>query len=214
MAFSIAPLACEKRALNKEGCLGIAVLEKNVEKNPECHFLVWTLVAFLGLALVISLLFNISHYVEKHRQDKIYSYANDYIPRDDEYYIEDTPIYGNLEDVVPVPTDENCYEQMKSQPQRSMNKLQEATPYVQTPAETQMCYASLDISYKGKLRKPRTQNPVSLKGEDKQFLSKTSLVDDPSPESQAEENIHDDPIRLFGLLRAKTEPVNQLDCAH
>ncbi|XP_075399077.1 T-cell receptor-associated transmembrane adapter 1 [Tenrec ecaudatus] len=177
-------------------------------ENPECHFLVWTLVAFLSLALVISLIFNISHCVEKHRQEKIYSYSNDYIPRDDEYYIEDTPIYGNLDDVVPEPTDENCYEQMKSQPQRSMNKLQEATPYGQTPAETQICYASLDASYKAKLRKPRTQDPVPLKDEAEQLVSKKSLVDDLSPESQAEENIHDDPIRLFGLLRANTEPVN------
>lgn len=189
--------------------------------NPDCDFYVWAILVFLVLALVISLIFNISHYVEKKRQDKIYRYSDDYIPREDEYYIEDTPIYGNLNNVVPEPIDENCYEQMKARPERSVNELKEATPPVQAIDETQMFYASLNHNFEGKRRKPRKQNSnLSDEDEDEQLhgmhasLSKNTLVESFPPESQAiEENIHDDPIRLFGLIREKKEPVNQLGCA-
>ncbi|XP_003261827.1 T-cell receptor-associated transmembrane adapter 1 isoform X1 [Nomascus leucogenys] len=180
-----------------------------------CPFFLWGLLALLGLALVISLIFNISHYVEKQRRDKMYSYSSDHIPRVDEYYIEDTPIYGNLDDMTSEPMDENCYEQMKARPEKSVNKMQEATPSAQATNETQMCYASLDHSIKGKRRKPRKQNThLSDKDGDELHaidasVSKTTLVDSFSSESQAvEENIHDDPIRLFGLIRAKREPIN------
>nr|XP_012316353.1 T-cell receptor-associated transmembrane adapter 1 isoform X2 [Aotus nancymaae] len=184
--------------------------------NSGCPFFLWGLLAFLGLALVISLIFNISHCVEKQRQDKMYRYSNDYIPRDDEYYIEDTPIYGNLDDMISEPVDENCYEQMKARPEKSVNEMQEVSPSAQATNETQMCYASLDHSIKGKRRKPRKHNThLSDKDGDEQShatdasVSKTTLVDSFSPESQVvEENIHDDPIRLFGLIRAKREPIN------
>ncbi|XP_049714108.1 T-cell receptor-associated transmembrane adapter 1 [Elephas maximus indicus] len=178
--------------------------------NVGCHFLVWGLIALLGLALVISLIFNISHYVEKQRQEKLYRYSDDYIPRDDEYYIEDTPIYGNLDNVVPEPTDENCYEQMKAQPERSVNKRQEASIPAQAASDTQMCYASLNHSAKGKPRRPRKQAaPAAQNDEDGASASKAALLDSLAPESQAtEENIHDDPIRLFGLIRAKKDPIH------
>ncbi|XP_023588677.1 T-cell receptor-associated transmembrane adapter 1 [Trichechus manatus latirostris] len=184
--------------------------------NVGCHFLVWGLIAFLGLALVISLIFNISHYVEKQRQDKVYGYSDDYIPRDDEYFLEDIPIYGNLDDVVSEPTDENCYEQMKARPERSVNKRQEVAPPAQAATEPQVCYGALNHSCKAKLRKPRKQDvPVSHKDEDEQLraldasISKTTLLDSLPPGGQeVEENIHDDPVRLFGLIRAKKDPIN------
>lgn len=187
--------------------------------NSGCPFFLWGLLAFLGLALVISLIFNISHYVEKQQQDKMCRYSDDYIPRVDEYYTEDAPIYGNLDNIIPEAMDENCYEQMKARPQRSENDTQEAAPSAHVPAETQMCYASLDHSFKGKRRKPKKQNAhFSEEEKDKQLhamdasISKTNLAESFSPESQAiEENIHDDPIRLFGLIRAKREPKNQAD---
>ncbi|XP_007187192.1 T-cell receptor-associated transmembrane adapter 1 [Balaenoptera acutorostrata] len=184
-------------------------------ENSECQFYVWAILAFLGLALTISLIFNISHYVEKQRQDKIYTYSDDYFPRENEYDLEDTPIYGNLDNVVPEPVDENCYEQMKARPERSVNKLQgDAPPSQET--EAKMFYASLDHSCEGKRRKPKKQKTYSSdKDEDGQVhatdinRSKTTLMDSFPPESQAiEENIHDDPIRLFGLIRARKETVN------
>ncbi|XP_023976092.1 T-cell receptor-associated transmembrane adapter 1 [Physeter macrocephalus] len=186
-----------------------------VEENSECQFYVWAILAFLGLALTISLIFNISHYVEKQRQDKIYTYSDDYFPRENEYDLEDTPIYGNLDNVVPEPVDENYYEQMKAGPERSVNKLQEDAPPSQE-TEAKIFYASLDHSCEGKRRKPKKQKTyLSDKDEDGQVhamdinLSKTTLADSFPPESQAiEENVHDDPIRLFGLIRAKKETVN------
>ncbi|XP_036919251.1 T-cell receptor-associated transmembrane adapter 1 isoform X2 [Sturnira hondurensis] len=184
--------------------------------NSGCQFYVWAILVSLILALVISLIFNISHYLEKQQQGKIYRYSEDYIPREDEYYIEDTPIYGNLDNVVaPEPTDENCYEQMKARPERSVQELQAAPP-AHAIDEMQMFYAQLNHNCEGKRKKPRKKNTyVSEKNEDELLhgtnpsLSKTSLVDSFPPDSQAvEENIHDDPVRLFGLIRANREPVN------
>ncbi|XP_023559875.1 T-cell receptor-associated transmembrane adapter 1 [Octodon degus] len=183
--------------------------------STECPFFLWGLLAVLGLALIISLIFNISHCVEKQRQDKMHRYSDDYIPRDDECDIEDTPIYGNLDNIIPELIDEDCYEQMKAQPERSINNVQEVTRSAQVITEGQMCYASLDHSFKGKRRKPRKQNTHPSDKERDELLyamefntAKTNPVENFSAESQAmEENIHDDPVRLFGLIRAKREPV-------
>uniref|UniRef100_A0AC11D5Q0 T cell receptor associated transmembrane adaptor 1 n=1 Tax=Ovis aries TaxID=9940 RepID=A0AC11D5Q0_SHEEP len=185
--------------------------------SSECHFSVWAILAFLGLALTISLIFNIFHYVEKQRQEKICAYSDDYFPREDEYDLEDTPIYGNVDNVALEPVDENCYEQMKARPDRSVNKLQDAPPSQET--EGRLCYSSLDHNNEGKRRKPKKQKThLSDKDEEGQMhamdisLSKTTLVDSFPPESEEiEENIHDDPIRLFGLIRAQKENLHSLD---
>lgn len=182
--------------------------------NSGCPFFLWGLLAFLGLALVISVIFNISHYVEKQRQDRMYRYSDDYIPRVEEYY-EDAPIYGNLENIIPEPLDEDCYEQMKARPLRSASDSQDVAAPAQVSAEAQVCYASLDHSVKGKRRRPRKQNTnLSDRGKDAQVctmgasISQNNMVEGFPPESQVvEESIHDDPARLFGLIRAKREPV-------
>ena len=85
--------------------------------------------------------------------------------------------------------------------------------------EVRMCYASLDHNNEGKRRKPKKQKThLSDKDGEGQMhamdisLSKTTLVDSFPPESEAmEENIHDDPIRLFGLIRAQKESSHSLD---
>lgn len=79
-----------------------------------------------------------------------------------------------------------------------------------------MLYASLDHSCGGKSRMPKKENSDLLdKDEDGQLhagdasLSKITSVDNFPLESQEiEENVHDDPIRLFGLIRAKKESIN------
>lgn len=190
--------------------------KRSMSGNSECQYYVWAIIASLVLALVISLIFNVSHYVEKQRQGKIYRHSDYYIPREDDYYIEDTPIYGNLDNVVPEQMDENCYEQMKARPERSVNELQEATRPAPAIDESQMFYASLNHNCEGKPRKPRKQNNyVSDKNEDELLpgmntsLPETTLVYSLPPASPTiEENIHDDPVRLFGLIRANKEPVN------
>nr|XP_004663999.2 T-cell receptor-associated transmembrane adapter 1 [Jaculus jaculus] len=184
--------------------------------NSGCPFFLWGLLAFSGLALLISLIFNIFHCIEKQRGDKTYRYPDEYIPRDDEYYVEDTPIYGNL-DHFPEALDENCYEQMKARP--VVTDMQEAIPSAQVPTEAQLCYASFDHSLKGKRRKPREQATDRDKGGRLRVVdtraSHTHLVERLPPESPAtEENIHDDPVRLFGLIRAKRGPVSHLYQSH
>jgi len=74
-----------------------------------------------------------------------------------------------------------------------------------------MCYASLDHSVKGKRRKPRRKTDPSLKEDEEErssnpttMASKVSIY--LNSEQLAAENmanveaIHDDPIRLMGLI--------------
>ncbi|XP_036600016.1 T-cell receptor-associated transmembrane adapter 1 [Trichosurus vulpecula] len=185
-----------------------------ISENDQCPIFVWGLLAFLSVCLIMSLILNVSYWLEKRQQDKTYDYTDDYIPGDffqrgDEYYTEDAPIYGNLDNVLSGPTDENCYEQMKARPERAVNEKQECSP-MQEEAETRMCYASLDHSFKGKCRKPKAH--FSHEDEDEKshavdtMLPKSDSIPSFREESDVlEENIHDDPIRLFGLIYAKKE---------
>ncbi|XP_007493702.1 T-cell receptor-associated transmembrane adapter 1 [Monodelphis domestica] len=183
--------------------------------NDQCPLFVWGLLAFLGLSLIISLIFNVSNWVEKQRQDKTYDYTDDdYFQRDDDYYPENTPIYGNLDNVLSGSGDESCYEQMKARPERVVRE-KEGQSSMQAQADAQMCYASLDHSFKGKCRKPKACFS------DKDENEKLHTVDTSLPERNSahsfreeenmEENIHDDPIRLFGLIHAKREQINLQD---
>ncbi|XP_009281156.1 PREDICTED: T-cell receptor-associated transmembrane adapter 1 [Aptenodytes forsteri] len=167
----------------------------------DCHFSVWGVLAFLSLALVVSLILNISHYVKNKQETKKYKDYEDNSPSYDDYYTEDDPVYGNLnQDIL----EECCYEQMKSQPQRPVNQLQ-------VESANQMCYASLDHSIKGKRRKPRRKTNPSLEEDEEERSSKPTMIASKvsiylNSEQLAAENtanieaIHDDPIRLMGLI--------------
>ncbi|XP_026711110.1 T-cell receptor-associated transmembrane adapter 1 [Athene cunicularia] len=166
----------------------------------DCHFSVWAVLAFLSLSLVVSLILNISHYMKKKKAKKYKDYE-DNSPSYDDYYTEDDPVYGNLnQDIL----EECCYEQMKSQPQRPVNQLQ-------VESASQMCYASLDHSVKGKRRKPRRNKNPSLQEDREERSSTTATMASKvsiylNSEQLAAENtehveaIHDDPIRLMGLM--------------
>lgn len=73
-----------------------------------------------------------------------------------------------------------------------------------------MCYATLDHSFKGKRRRPRKQNAnFSDREKDAQVCAMDASISQINfpPDNQAvEESVHDDPARLFGLIRAKREP--------
>ncbi|NXC01229.1 TRAT1 protein, partial [Orthonyx spaldingii] len=170
----------------------------------DCHFSVWAILAFLSLALLVSLTLNISHCMKK-KQGKIHKDYEDNNPSYDGYHTEDYPVYGNLsQDIL----EECCYEQMKSQPQRPVNQLQVSLILVESA--NQMCYASLDHSVKGKCRKPRRKKDPSLeeneeeRSSDPMVASKVSIYlnsEQLAAENTAkEEAIHDDPIRLMGLI--------------
>ncbi|XP_074012753.1 T-cell receptor-associated transmembrane adapter 1 [Numenius arquata] len=165
-----------------------------------CHFSVWGVLAFLSLALIVSLILNISHYMKQKQEAKTYKEYEDNSPSYDDYYTEDDPVYGNLNQNI---LEECCYEQMKSQPQRPVNQLQ-------VEPANQMCYASLDHSVKGKRRKPRRKADPSLQGDEEErssnpttMASKVSIYlnsEQLAAENTAAEAIHDDPIRLMGLI--------------
>lgn len=164
----------------------------------DCHFSIWGVLAFLSLALLVSLTLNISHCMKK-KQAKMHKDYEENNPSYDGYDTEDYPVYGNLnQDIL----EECCYEQMKSQPQRPVNQLQ-------VESANQMCYASLNHSAKGKCRKPRRKKDPSLEDEEERssnprVASKVSIY--LNSEQLAAENtakveaIHDDPIRLMGLI--------------
>ncbi|NXV96319.1 TRAT1 protein, partial [Calonectris borealis] len=165
----------------------------------DCHFSVWGVLAFLSLALVVSLILNISHYMKK-QQEVFFHSPSSY----DDYYTEDDPVYGNLnQDIL----EECCYEQMKSQPQRPVNQLQVSL----VESANQMCYASLDHSVKGKRRKPRRKKDPSLEEDEEERSSNPTMMASKvsiylNSEQLAAENtanieaVHDDPIRLMGLI--------------
>ncbi|NWS79513.1 TRAT1 protein, partial [Toxostoma redivivum] len=169
----------------------------------DCHFSVWGVLAFLSLALIVSLTLNISHCMRK-KQAKMHKDYEENNPSYDGYDTEDYPVYGNLnQDIL----EECCYEQMKSQPQRPVNQLQVFLILVESA--NQMCYASLNHSAKGKCRKPRRKKDPSLEDEEERssnprVASKVSIY--LNSEQLAAENtakveaIHDDPIRLMGLI--------------
>ncbi|NXW54274.1 TRAT1 protein, partial [Eurystomus gularis] len=171
----------------------------------DCHFSVWGVLGFLSLALVVSLILNIIHYMKK-KQAKMYKDYEDNRPSYDDYGTEEDPVYGNLHQNV---LEECCYEQMKSQPQRPVNQLQVSLILIlDVESANQMCYASLNHSVKGKHRKPRRKTDPSLQEQRSanhtMTASKVSIY--LNSEQLAAENtanveaIHDDPIRLMGLI--------------
>ncbi|NXT25447.1 TRAT1 protein, partial [Syrrhaptes paradoxus] len=165
----------------------------------DCHFSVWGVLAFLSLALVVSLILNISHYMKKNQVCELKVFFHSPSSHDD-YYTEDDPVYGNLnQDIL----EECCYEQMKSQSQRPVNQLQ-------VEPANQMCYASLDHSVKGKRRKPRRKKDPSSEEDEERSSNPTMMASKVSiylnSEQLAAENtanieaIHDDPTRLMSLI--------------
>ncbi|NWX14629.1 TRAT1 protein, partial [Aegotheles bennettii] len=169
----------------------------------DCHFSVWGVLAFLSLALVVSLILNISHYMKKKQGNMFcelkvfFHFPSSY----DDYYEEDDPVYGNLNQNI---AEECCYEQMKAQPQRPVNQPQ-------VESANQMCYASLDHSVKRKRRKPRRKTDPSLEQDEAERSSNPSMMASKvsiylNSEQLAAENtadveaVHDDPIRLMGLI--------------
>ncbi|XP_073471083.1 T-cell receptor-associated transmembrane adapter 1 isoform X2 [Aquarana catesbeiana] len=125
---------------------------------------------------------------------------------------ETNPIYGNLNQPVLDTTDECCYEPMAIAHTR--NREEE-----RLEAEEQTCYASLDLSPKRPRKKRRKKpkqishqtvedKPVSRNG---QLLSRSSIYlnsEQLTAECQAEEDlIHDDPVRIYHLLRKTRDNV-------
>ncbi|XP_006116909.1 T-cell receptor-associated transmembrane adapter 1 isoform X1 [Pelodiscus sinensis] len=172
-----------------------------------CHFSIWGLLAFVIMALVVSLIINISYCIANKQKGYTYRDYPEYSPSYDDDYTEECPVYGNLNQEI-LALDECCYEQMKARPRRFANEVKVET-------ETQMCYASLDHSIKEKHRKPRKKkaplevNEEEMPSKTNTLASQTSIYlnsDQLAAENQpTEEAIHDDPIRLFGLIHTTSK---------
>ncbi|NWQ64448.1 TRAT1 protein, partial [Neopipo cinnamomea] len=178
-----------------------------------CHFSVWGVLAFLSLALVVSLTLNIAQYLKKKRGKKCLLFVKIFFHSPcsyDDYPREDYPVYGNLNQDI---SGECCYEQMKSPPQRPVNQLQVPLILILVESASQMCYASLDHSVKGKRRKPRrkkdpsleedeegrSSNPATMAPETSIYLNSEQLAAHNTAKVEA---IHDDPVRLMGLIHS------------
>uniref|UniRef100_A0A8C4VUF4 T cell receptor associated transmembrane adaptor 1 n=1 Tax=Gopherus evgoodei TaxID=1825980 RepID=A0A8C4VUF4_9SAUR len=155
----------------------------------ECHYSIWGLLAFMTMALIVSLVINISYCIIVF-----------------EYLRETTNKFVTTGNFLASRQYECCYEQMKSQPRRHANE-------VKVDVESQMCYASLNHSIKEKHRKPRKKKAPSLEVNEEEMPSKNSTlasqtsiylnrVQLATENKPTEEVIHDDPIRLFGLIHA------------
>ncbi|KAM5180662.1 T-cell receptor-associated transmembrane adapter 1 [Mantella aurantiaca] len=160
----------------------------------------------ISLAFILLLTVNIVHYAKKHNKEKELKYYSQCTISYDQQCIETNPIYGNLNQSILDPSDECCYEPMATAHERHREEVQLKT-------EEQTCYASLDLSPKrpGKKRrrKPKQINnqtvediPASRNGI---HLSRSSIYlnsEQLTAECQAEEDlIHDDPIKIYHLLR-------------
>uniref|UniRef100_A0A7M4ESB9 T cell receptor associated transmembrane adaptor 1 n=1 Tax=Crocodylus porosus TaxID=8502 RepID=A0A7M4ESB9_CROPO len=165
----------------------------------ECHFLIWGLVAFLTLALVVSVILNVSFFMKKKQKGKQY---------DDDYYTEECPVYGNLNQEI---LGKTCLNPEKLLCRN--NILLDVINGTTVQPENQMCYASLDHSIKGKHRKPRKKKAPLEEEEDRMsksstLASKASIYlnsEQLAAENTETEAIHDDPIRLFGLIHKAKE---------
>lgn len=74
-----------------------------------------------------------------------------------------------------------------------------------------MFYASLDHNKEGQRRKPRKQKPCLSENKDKQLHEMTAFASSSTSLVEIEDDIHDDPARLFGLIRAKREITNEMN---
>ncbi|XP_077155794.1 T-cell receptor-associated transmembrane adapter 1 isoform X1 [Ranitomeya variabilis] len=139
---------------------------------------------------------------------KVLKYSSQGTISFDQQYIENNPIYGNLNLPILVQNnDECCYETMANHHERNIEENQQVNP------EEQMCYADLDLNPKrpGKNRKKKAK-PKSIRSfkemdrANVDILSRSSIYlnsEQLTAECRAEEElIHDDPVRIYHLMKA------------
>ncbi|XP_077338566.1 T-cell receptor-associated transmembrane adapter 1 [Lithobates pipiens] len=185
-----------------------------IKMSDDCFKYLVPLVV-ISLAFIFLLTINIVHYAKKHRKEKELRYYSQCTLSFDQQCIETNPIYGNLNQPVLSKydtTDECCYEPMAIAHARNREEDQ-------LEAEEQTCYASLDLSPKrsGKKRRKKPKQISHQTVEDKpasrngQLLSRSSIYlnsEQLTAECQAEEDlIHDDPVRIYHLLRKTRDNV-------
>ncbi|XP_054830905.1 T-cell receptor-associated transmembrane adapter 1 [Eublepharis macularius] len=139
--------------------------------NSECTS-VWISFAFITAVMIISLVKNISYYLQEKKRGKPCKDVPEYNPSHREFYTEESPVYDNLnhhqQDIL---LNESYYEQMNAHSQISSNE-------VQPTAERQMCYASLDHSVKRKHKKLQKKKYPPLEADEDQLTRSGSMPSD------------------------------------
>ncbi|XP_060091141.1 T-cell receptor-associated transmembrane adapter 1 [Heteronotia binoei] len=138
--------------------------------NSECTY-VWIGFAFITAVMIISLVKNISYYMQEKKRDKAYKDVPEYSPSHREFYTEECPVYDNLTHHQQDILNESYYEQMNAHSQTSNNEVQPA-------AERQMCYASLDHSVKRKHKNLRKKKYPPLESDEDQLTRNCSIPSD------------------------------------
>ncbi|XP_029434505.1 T-cell receptor-associated transmembrane adapter 1 [Rhinatrema bivittatum] len=182
--------------------------KRAMSAGESCPLPIWVVLAILVMALMVSLMMNIVYCKEKQKKAKREIYFEDYTLSYEQRYLENNPIYGNLNQEFIDSHDESFYEQMRARPPRHANNIKMET-------ENQTCYASLALDTK-KPRRHRKKKARALDPDvaDEELVppksstmtSRNSIYlnsEQLTAEAQAnEEAIHDDPIRLFNLIHA------------
>ncbi|KAL8190775.1 UNVERIFIED_CONTAM: hypothetical protein K2H54_060946 [Gekko kuhli] len=76
--------------------------------------------------MIISLVKNISYYMQEKKRGKAYKDVPEYNPSHGEFYTEECPVYDNLNHHQQDVLNESYYEQMNAHSQTSSNEVQEA----------------------------------------------------------------------------------------
>ncbi|XP_053560836.1 T-cell receptor-associated transmembrane adapter 1 [Bombina bombina] len=174
---------------------------------------VWVPLAIVSMAFILSLTVNIVHCILKHRKGKEQKYFSE-CTVSYEHYVENNPIYGNLNQPILEHIDDTCYEQMAT-PQERIEEEIKVEP------EQQMCYAALDLSpkkhkknRKKKINQVENQNCMEdgSSMEHGNVLSRSSIylnTEQLTAQCNAKEDlIHDDPVRLYHLIhKTRNNPI-------
>nr|XP_056714600.1 T-cell receptor-associated transmembrane adapter 1 [Euleptes europaea] len=158
-------------------------------ENSECTY-VWVGFGFITAVMIISLVKNISYYMQVKKRGKTYKDVPEYSPSHEEFYTEECPVYDNLNHRQQDILNESYYEQMNAHSQTPNND-------VQPTAERQMCYASLDHSVKRKHKNLRKKKYPPLESDEDQLTRSCSMPSDTciylnSEQLSIENNISED----------------------
>ncbi|KAM8977398.1 T-cell receptor-associated transmembrane adapter 1 [Pelodytes ibericus] len=161
----------------------------------------WIPLLIISMAFILSLTCNIVHCVIKHRKGEQMKYYNQCTVSYEQPYMEDNPIYGNLNHPILEHIDESCYEQMSNPSQRNREQIK-------VDSAITMCYATLNLSPKSRKKNApptNSQDVVRSHTDIRKILSRSSIYlnnDQLMSERQIEDNlIHDNPIRISNIIQ-------------
>ncbi|CAH2221908.1 Hypothetical predicted protein [Pelobates cultripes] len=169
------------------------------------------------VAFILSVTCNLVFCIMKFKKGKKIKYHNQCtISYEQQQYVENNPIYGNLNQLIHEHNNEGCYVQMSHPYQRN-------TDDIVVVSEETMCYAALDLSPKNQKMSQKNAMAVNTQSCDldissmnrEHLLSRSSIylnTDQLKAEINNDDNlIHDDPIRLYNMIKKARQNVTTED---